>query len=464
VTGRRVFPTENDPVSVTPDEDDSVVPGLHEPIRIEARMRGASGPSNSNLFAAGRRFDRLRRRMLGAEPREQVVLDAIGQRDGKGRAEVRTAILFYSAVASLAEAHGPAAGRLILGGRNPFLTPKVVCDLAGCSPASQHEAMAKASRGLHPLGRRVADDSPRDWLPWLQHLDDLREAVALLRAAEEGWGQLVADRALAESAHGDAVAVRAVADGLKRALGQARSGRGRASPRPGGDGVPVAGGPVGRLLRRARAMTVAAASALPLALYQMRPPRPVLRALRAAAGEVSRRAVGLAALTRPLPSAGGSARLTGQEEPTREKGTYVVVMKSDRPAVVQVGRLGTHWLPPGYLLYVGSAHGAGGIAARTGRHRDVGRPLLWNVDHVKAVATTVEVWWTHAAEKVECDWAMALAATAEYSCPVPGFGSNDCKRCPAHFFHCARRPSAEAFVGSLQVAGRGAVPVGRQRI
>ena len=32
----------------------------------------------------------------------------------------------------------------------------------------------------------------------------------------------------------------------------------------------------------------------------------------------------------------------------------------------------------------------------------------------------------------ECDLVEALRALAEVSVPVPGFGSSDCRRCPAH--------------------------------
>ena len=77
---------------------------------------------------------------------------------------------------------------------------------------------------------------------------------------------------------------------------------------------------------------------------------------------------------------------------------------------------------------------------------------MWNLDHIKAIAQPVEVWWTNHSKqkKVECPWALALAELPDYFCPAPRFGGNDCKSCPAHLYYTAKRPSCEAFAAVVR--------------
>ena len=61
-------------------------------------------------------------------------------------------------------------------------------------------------------------------------------------------------------------------------------------------------------------------------------------------------------------------------------GAYVVLFQAVRPVAFRAGALGALELPPGWLMYVGSARGPGGLAARVGRHLcGTGRPR-WHVD------------------------------------------------------------------------------------
>jgi Uri superfamily endonuclease len=87
---------------------------------------------------------------------------------------------------------------------------------------------------------------------------------------------------------------------------------------------------------------------------------------------------------------------------------------------------------------------------------------MWNLDHFKAVARPIELWWTHS--KVECRWAMALAELPGYHCPAPGFGSNDCKICPAHFYHHVGPPSAEEFAVHIRQAIPDHAPIFRKSL
>jgi Uri superfamily endonuclease len=199
-------------------------------------------------------------------------------------------------------------------------------------------------------------------------------------------------------------------------------------------------------LERARRLVEQVTHDLPLLLTRIEPPAATRRALWNVALDVHCTASKIADATRPLTRSKPKSLLNDSSEgPEDRPGTYVMVMTLKRSMSLRIGRLETFWLPAGYLLYVGSAFGGGGVRGRTRRHRQAIAPKMWNLDHVKAVARPVEIWWTHFEKKVECRWAMALADLEGYRCPAPGFGSNDCQTCPAHFYHRSDPPSAEAF-------------------
>jgi Uri superfamily endonuclease len=153
-------------------------------------------------------------------------------------------------------------------------------------------------------------------------------------------------------------------------------------------------------------------------------------------------------------------------------GTYVVVLRVKKAGVVRIARLGTFGLPEGYLLYVGSAFGADGVAGRTARHVGGTGPRLWGVASLRGFAEPVELWWTHHGRKVECDWARALVGMPACSCPAPLAGASDCnrcrrsgsrkdveQRCPAHLFHTPERLPVGEFAGQLGRSGSGGYEV-----
>ena len=112
------------------------------------------------------------------------------------------------------------------------------------------------------------------------------------------------------------------------------------------------------------------------------------------------------------------------------QGTYALVIKIPQPLRVRVGRLGNIVFPEGYWLYFGSA--LNGLEARLRRHLRHDKKLHWHVDCLTVKSPVVQVWYAQGTERRECEWTTAALDCHGVTAPVPGFGSSDCRNCPAH--------------------------------
>ena len=416
------------------------------------------GPANAALYAAGGEYARVRARLDRSAASPADTLDAVGRIAGTSRAEVRTAIEFFESVDAIARAAGREARGLILGGRNPHLAPDVVRRLARRSGESLTAALERAARSMHPFARPLPAGTPRHLARWDHDLDRLTRAGRLLGAATAALARGRPGESARSDLFRNATAVRVAAAALRLAIG-VRPSRTDPGPPDAGNGTPAAAdspAAASAPLVKARRLVERVTRDLPLGVMVAPPRGPAKVALAAAVARVRAAADRLAAAAAPRARQRGGPppRVVDRAcPPGPDGGTYVVVLRLAAPEVVRVGRLGTFWLPAGFLLYVGSAFQPGGVAARSGRHRRPDAPLRWNLDHLKAVARPVEIWWTHNRrdEPVECPWAMALAILPGMSCPAPRCGANDCKRCPAHLFHSTGRPSCDDFLA--QAAG-----------
>jgi Uri superfamily endonuclease len=125
-------------------------------------------------------------------------------------------------------------------------------------------------------------------------------------------------------------------------------------------------------------------------------------------------------------------------------GTYALILHARRAASVPIGRLGILDLRPGWLIYVGSAFGPGGLRARLAHHVRTPTNPHWHIDFLKPHSRRVAVWYTHDRARREHDWAHTLSALRGMMLPMPRFGASDCS-CPAHLFARRDRPRIEAF-------------------
>jgi Uri superfamily endonuclease len=114
-------------------------------------------------------------------------------------------------------------------------------------------------------------------------------------------------------------------------------------------------------------------------------------------------------------------------------GTYVLVFRLNRAIRLDAGALEPCELTPGTYVYVGSAHGAGGLRARVLRHCRAGKPMRWHVDYLTARQLPMMVVWEASDLRHECEWVHRLLQVAGACAPIQGFGSSDCRAgCLAH--------------------------------
>ncbi len=113
-----------------------------------------------------------------------------------------------------------------------------------------------------------------------------------------------------------------------------------------------------------------------------------------------------------------------------EAGSYVLELRLDAEIAVRAGRLGKVRLGPGLVRYYGSARGPGGIRARVARHLGlVPRRPRWHVDALTSRVPVIRVLVSFEATEHEL---VAADLAKDWRVAVRGFGSSDCRTCPAH--------------------------------
>lgn len=118
-------------------------------------------------------------------------------------------------------------------------------------------------------------------------------------------------------------------------------------------------------------------------------------------------------------------------------GSYALVMCNRARIEIDVGRLGRARFERGFLVYVGSAFGPGGLRARVGRHASTQKTVHWHIDYLRPHVELEEAWLNTGRENREHEWARRLGAQIEIA--HPRFGASDC-RCTSHLFFSADRP------------------------
>lgn len=123
------------------------------------------------------------------------------------------------------------------------------------------------------------------------------------------------------------------------------------------------------------------------------------------------------------------ASLFPEAEPLSScKGAYLLQIELDE-ALTFALRGQQVELPAGIYVYAGSANGPGGIAARVARHMRRAKKPHWHVDALTLTASNITA--RAFPNGSECALVERLIA-AGHEVALPGFGSSDCRSCPAH--------------------------------
>lgn len=114
-----------------------------------------------------------------------------------------------------------------------------------------------------------------------------------------------------------------------------------------------------------------------------------------------------------------------------DAGSYQLLIELRRDARIEVGALGGFILSKGLYVYTGSA--MRNLAARVARHLRTAKKLRWHIDYLLSSpeAVLIDALVYHSETREECLRNRALIDAGAWI-PVPGFGSSDCRSCPAH--------------------------------
>ncbi|MEM1509811.1 MAG: GIY-YIG nuclease family protein [Thermofilaceae archaeon] len=89
-------------------------------------------------------------------------------------------------------------------------------------------------------------------------------------------------------------------------------------------------------------------------------------------------------------------------------------------------------LRPGCYVYIGSARGPGGLAARISRHLKLNKKVRWHIDHLTTKSVAIHYIVFSFNISTECPLTPQLELLGFKHC-VKGFGNTDCKaRCTSH--------------------------------
>ncbi len=131
-----------------------------------------------------------------------------------------------------------------------------------------------------------------------------------------------------------------------------------------------------------------------------------------------------------------------------QAGAYGLVLELAAPLELIMRSNPAAALAAGRYVYCGNAYGPGGIGARVARHLRRDKGCHWHVDQLTQVARVTAV--IAVPQGCECALMAALRALPGVGVPAPGFGSSDCRCCPAHLASVPEGFGAEALTSALR--------------
>ena len=101
-----------------------------------------------------------------------------------------------------------------------------------------------------------------------------------------------------------------------------------------------------------------------------------------------------------------------------QPGTYALIFSACQKRQIEIGKLGTLQVKPGFYIYVGSAFGPGGLKARIGHHRNKTSRPHWHMDYLGPYLKLIEFWYTYGPVHREHQWAKIISTTGGTSVPL----------------------------------------------
>ena len=135
-------------------------------------------------------------------------------------------------------------------------------------------------------------------------------------------------------------------------------------------------------------------------------------------------------------------------------GTYALVLSAGVRSSVDIGKLGTLPLLPGFYLYIGSAFGFGGLKARLAHHGKMATRPHWHIDYLRPKTSLESIWYSCDAKKREHLWAEVASEMPGATVLLSRFGASDCS-CVAHLFYRSTRMNNENSINESNESKRG---------
>ncbi len=113
-------------------------------------------------------------------------------------------------------------------------------------------------------------------------------------------------------------------------------------------------------------------------------------------------------------------------------GAYQLLIEIKKDVKINIGALGRLSFEKGFYVYTGSA--MKGLEARVARHRRKDKKLRWHIDYLlnHRSAKIIDVKLFRSNDRRECSLNQQVIGLSGSEVPVAGFGSSDCRICPAH--------------------------------
>jgi sugar fermentation stimulation protein A len=113
-------------------------------------------------------------------------------------------------------------------------------------------------------------------------------------------------------------------------------------------------------------------------------------------------------------------------------GCYQLIIEIKKSIKLQVGALGIVTFQSGYFVYTGSA--LKNLKQRVERHFRKEKKIKWHIDYLldNKNVKIIDVKLHTSNNKEECQHNRKILELPGSWVPIKGFGSSDCRECPAH--------------------------------